>query len=182
MLRPVGLEVREIATRLGRLPSTISRELRRTPPRVAATPSTGPRPPSGTLIGEPNDRRSRNSPPMMRCEPMCRIGLPAGFRLRTARSCRDLRCAGSGAGPGAGRIDAGPRPGARSRSPTDSASTTPMMRRCESRTKPSTRPSTSKAAAPCAVSWWRACAPAGRCEFPVPAAGAAARRSWPLRS
>src|SRR5664280_769430 len=46
---------------------------------------------------------------------------------------------------GAGRIDAGPRHGVRSRSPTDSASTTPMMRPCGSRTRLSTRPSTSKA-------------------------------------
>jgi hypothetical protein len=58
--------VREIARRTARSPSTISRELRRTPRPGAGRWSTGPRRPSGTLTGGPCGRRSRSSPRMTR--------------------------------------------------------------------------------------------------------------------
>src|SRR6266498_5850020 len=67
----------------------------------AATPrpgagrwSTGPRRPSGTRTGGPGGRRSRSSPRMRRCGPMCRTGLPArspGQMVKLWRARRDRK-------------------------------------------------------------------------------------------
>ena len=61
----------------------------------------------------------------------------------------------------------GPAAGARSRSARLCARTSPTGRRCTWSTRRSTRPSTSKAAANCAVSWPRPCAPAAPCASPT---------------
>ena len=69
------------------------------------------------------------------------------------------------------RIAGGRRPGARSRSPTDCRSISPMMSRCGSLTRRSTRRCMSRAAVPSSASWSRACVPAGRCACRVLAPG-----------
>ena len=66
----------------------------------------------------------------------------------TASRCRARRCGGSVVVTAAARTGAGRSRGARSRSRTGCGSTSPMMSRCGSRTRRSTRRSTSKAAAP----------------------------------
>ena len=123
-----------------------------TPRPVAAAWSIGPRPRSGTPIGVPSARRWPSSPPTTRCGSTCRTGSPGVITGPTARRCRVPRFAGSVAVTGAARTGAGPRRGVRSRSRTGSGSTSPMMSRCGSRTRRSTRPCTSRAAARCAVS------------------------------
>ena len=152
VLKAQGVGVRQIARRVGRSPSTISRELRRNAATRGGLLGTGPRPRSGTPIGVPGARRWPSSPATTRSGGTCRTGSPAGSPRPTARRCPVPRFAGSGAVTGAARTAAGPGRGARPRSPTGSGSTSPMMGPCGSRTRRSTRPCTSKAAARCAVS------------------------------
>ncbi len=82
ILRVQDAGVREIARRLGRSPSTISRELRATPRPVAGAWSIGPWPPRGTPTDVPSVRRSPSSPRTSGCGAMCRN---AGGRDRAAR-------------------------------------------------------------------------------------------------
>ena len=117
--------------------------------RAAASWSTGRR--SAQWKAElvaPGARRPRSSPPTTGCASTCRSGWPG-------------RCAGPtgrGRGPGdagrgraatsrVARIAGGRRRGARSRSRTGCASTSPMMSRCGSPTRRSTSRSTCRAAA-----------------------------------
>ena len=65
---------------------------------------------------------------------------------------------------GADKIDAGQGRGVQSRSPIDCQWTSLMMNRCGSRTRPSTRPSTSRAGGRCDVSSVPACVPDGPTE------------------
>ena len=123
-----------------------------TPRPVAACWSIGPRPRSGTPIGVPGAPRWPSSPSTTRYGSTCRTGLPAWSPRPTARRCPVPMFAGSGAVTGDARTGAGPGRGVRSRSPTGSGSTSPMMGPCGSRMRRSTRPCTSRAAARCAVS------------------------------
>src|SRR5512132_2064459 len=73
VLQAQGYGVRGTARRLGRSPSTVSRELRRNAATRAVVWSIGPRPPSGTPIGVPGARRWPSSQPTVRCDGTCRI-------------------------------------------------------------------------------------------------------------
>ena len=148
LLRRRGCGVREIARRLGRSPSTISRELRRN----AATRGgkleyrasvaqwqaelTARRPKTGEARREP------------RCASMCRTASPARCVGPTGRPWRVRNVAwigrrhGRAQGPPVGDVR-----GARSRSLTGCAWTSPMMSRCGSPTRRSTSRCTCRAAA-----------------------------------
>ena len=165
ILRARGCGVREIARRAGRSPATISRELRRN----AATRGGGLEYRASTAQWHA-DRRARRpkaarlSPGTSRCGATSRTGSAArcgGPMTEPAWKARGS--AGSAGGTGAVRTGAGRPRGARSRSPAGSGSTSPMMSPCGSRTRRSTRPFTSRAAALSAASSPRACAPGGRC-------------------
>ena len=141
-----GLGVREIARRVRRDPSTISRELRRN----AATAVAARLPGLGRAVEGRAAGRARRPPSSSRtsgCASTCRSGSPGvSCATRRARSSgRDGR-RGRAATSRIARIAAGRRRGARSRSPTGSGSTSPMMSRCGSATRRSTRRSTSRAA------------------------------------
>ena len=143
--RAQGLGVREVARRLGRSASTVSRELRRTRRRVTAIWITWRAPRSGTPNELPVGRNRRSWPPTQRCGSMCRTGLlvlssrQAGLRHR-GRSCR-----GKGDGMGDGRAVVGLWRGARSRSLNACGSTSRTIAPCASATRPSTRRSTFRA-------------------------------------
>ncbi len=163
-MRAKGISMRQIAIKLKRSPSTISRELRRNAAtRGVAISSTGRRRPSGRPTSPRDDPRRRNSLSMNSFARMCRTSCP-GFCETTmvrwwARSLRG-RAVTSRGEPIAG----GQRRGARSRSPADCPSTTPTTSRCGSPTKRSTNPSTSKdAGGRWNGRWWRACGPGGHC-------------------
>ncbi len=123
-----------------------------TPPPVAAVWTTGPRPHSGMPTGAPGAPRPPSSPRTTGCGSTCRTGSPAPSAPSTAARCRARRCAGSVAVTAGARTDVGPLPGARSRSPTGCGSTSPMMGRCGSPTRRSTRRRMSRAAGRCAAS------------------------------
>ena len=123
-----------------------------TPRPGAAGWSTGPWPPSGTQICGHAARRSRNWLRTRSCGSMCRTGSPARSPGPVARLCRARMCAGSDAGTAAGRIGAGPGRGARSRSRAGCGPISLMMSPCGSRTRRSTRPCMSRAAARCGAS------------------------------
>ena len=74
-----------------------------------------------------------------RCGGTCWTGSPVSSSPRTARRCAGPSCRGRVAGMGDGRIDGGPRPGARNRSLAACGSTSLTMRPCASAPKPSTR-------------------------------------------
>lgn len=172
LLKAQDLGVREIARRLGRSASTISRELRRN----AATRS-------GCL-----DYRA--SIAQWKAELMARR--PKTAKLATNGALRDYvqdRLAGTirftdgtpVQGPATvqwkGRNKARRQDrrwltrGVLSRSPTVCRSISPMMNPCGSRTRPSTDRSTFRAVARCGENWSRACAPGVRCVFHVPVPG-----------
>ena len=146
VLRAQECGVREVARRLGRSPSTVSRELRRNAATRAGVWTTGPRSRSGTPTGRPAapERPSWSATSGFRST--CRTDSPARSPPRTAAWSRDRRRGGSGDGMVRARTDAGRHPGARSRSPAASRSISPMMSRCASPTRRSTRPSTSRGA------------------------------------
>ena len=152
ILRAQGVGVRQIACRLGRDPATISRELCRN-----AAARGGRLDYRASTAQWHADRRAGrrswpSSPPTTRCASTCRTGSPAGSPRPTARRCQVPMFVGLGGVTGVARTGAGPGRGVRSRSPTGSGSTSPMMGPCGSRMRRSTRPCTSKAAARCAVS------------------------------
>jgi transposase len=76
-----GLGVREVASQLGRSPSTISRELRR---NAAAASRIGPPRRSGMPTGAPSGPRLPSSRRATRCAPTSRSASPGRSPLRTA--------------------------------------------------------------------------------------------------
>jgi transposase len=164
VLKGQGLGVRAIARRVGRDPSTISRELRRN----AATRGgkldyrasvaqwkadlLARRPKAAKLVT--NDR-------LREC---VQQRLSGQIRRPMGRRCRGRwRHHGTDATSPGGRTGDGSAGGARSRSRTGSGSTSRMMTACASRTRRSTSPSTCRAAASCAGIWPAVCAPVVRC-------------------
>ena len=123
LLRARGYPMREVARRLGRAASTISQELRRN----AATRSGGLeyRATTAQCHAERAARRqSRGSLRSTRhCEPML--------------LCPAQPCPGKAVDMDGGRIGGGQTPGARSRSPAVSRSTSRTMTPCASAMKPS---------------------------------------------
>jgi transposase len=153
ILRAQDLGVREIARHIGRSPSTVSRELtrnaatrggkleyrasvaqwksellaRRPKPAKLVTNSRLREYVQERLEGSIHDARGRE------------VSGPRQHRSLAATNLTAAIASGSMAG----------RP---SRLPTDCGSTSPMILQCASRTKPSTRPCTSRAAAPSSAS------------------------------
>ena len=153
LLRARKLGVREIARRVGRSPSTISSELRR---------NAGTR--SGSLTYRASaaqwhaERRARRPKPAKLAVDSELRGYVQDRLAGLVRRPDGTAVAGptvlSGAAGGmdVGRTAAGRSRGARSRSLTGSAWTSPMMSRCESLTRRSTSRSTCRAAGRCAAS------------------------------
>src|SRR5687767_6774225 len=129
-------------------------------PHAAAVWRTGPQPRNGMLTDPPAVRSRPSWRSTSRCGATCRTGALVSSAPRTARRCTGPSCRGRAAGAGDGRTGAGPRPGARNRSPAACGLTSPRMRPCASATKPSTRPCTCKAAGRCAA--YTACLRTGR--------------------
>ncbi len=182
IMSAVGCGVREIARWLDRAPSTISRELRRN----AATRS-------GRLeyrasIAQWKAERAARRPKLAKLAANDRLRAYVQERLAgLVMSARALPVPGPDV-PWIGRRHGRrkDRRWARAWSPeqiaNDSGSTSPMMSRCGSPTRPSTRRSMSRAAAPLPANWSRACAPGGRCVFHGHAPAGAARSSSAPRS
>ena len=128
ILRVQDCGVREIARRLGRAPSTISRELRRN----AATrggyldyrATTAQRHADRRPSPEAGQTRRQRGVEAVRARPAGRMSPPA-----TGRRWPVPMPAGSGGVTGAGDTAGGPTPGARSRSPAACRSISPMMSR-----------------------------------------------------
>jgi transposase, IS30 family len=154
LLRARHYGVREIARRLGRSSSTLSRELRRN----AATRG-------GTLT-------YRATVAQWKAERA--VKLAKNERLRTYVQDRL-------AGMAVGRTGAGAPAGVRSRSAVDCKSTFLMMSQCGSPTKPSIRRSTFKAAARCNANCARVCVQAGRSGCRAPERGNEAKTLSPPR-
>ena len=142
-----GLGVRAVARTLGRSPSSISRSCIAT--RRGATTGTpiGPVQPKRTPIAAPDDPRRQSSSPTTSSgatwPSAWAARSPGPGRRGASRGDVATACTSSGAGP---------RRGAPSRSLAAWWSTSPMMSRCGSPMRPSTRPSMSKAAGRCGAS------------------------------
>ena len=150
LLRAQGHGVREIARRLGRAPSTISRELR----RHAATRSGGLayRATTAQWHAERAARRPKAAKLAQRGAADLRAGAAGAMSpSRAGPRFPGQPCPGRDAGTGRATVD-GVWRGARSRSPSACGSSIRMIRRCGSATRPSTRRSTSRAAGCCAAS------------------------------
>jgi transposase-like protein len=152
ILRAQDVGVRETARRLGRSPSTISRELRRN----AATRGGRLEYRATTAQWHADQRAERPKVARLaaneRLRDYVRQRLAGEITRPDGTPCQGRRCGGSVVGTGAARTAGGRTRGVRSRLPTGCGSTSPMMGPCGSLTRPSTRRCRSKAAAPCAVS------------------------------
>ena len=144
LLRARGHGVREIARRVGRSPSTISRELRRNASTRPGGSTTRPRSRSGMPSGALDVRRSRSWLRTSGCAITSRNDWRARSELLTVVGWGRPDPSGQGRTSRIVAIGDGCRLGARSRSRSGSSSTSPMMSRCGSATRRSTRPSTSK--------------------------------------
>jgi transcriptional regulator with XRE-family HTH domain len=181
--RAQDVSVREIAGRLGRSPSAISRELRRNAStrtyRLDYRASTAQwhaerrarRPKTAKLTA--NERLREYVQDRLAGVIRSRDGTPAPGPVVPAWKGAIRR----GARTGAGRAR-----GARSRSPAGCWPTSLKMSPCGSRTRRSTRLCMSRAGALCGASWSRAFAPAGRCGSRVPGPGSAPAVMSPPRS
>ena len=139
VLRARWCGVREIARRLGRSPSTISREMRRN----AATRGGGLEYRASTAQWHADRRARRPKPAKLAVNAELRRyvqdRLSGAVERPDGRRGATVRMFGGSAGVMVGaRTGAGRSRGARSRSPTGSASSSPMMSRCGSPTKRST--------------------------------------------
>ena len=146
LLRARGVGVREIARRLQRSPSTISRELRRN-----ASTRTWRLEYKASIAQWHAERRARR-PKVAKLVTNDRLRTYVQERLSGAVRGDRGRAVGPPGPRWSGRNNrvaataAGCRAGARSRSRAGRMLTSPMIHRCGSATKRSTRPSTSRAA------------------------------------
>ena len=161
LLRVQGHSLQEIGRRLGRSASTISRELRRN----AATRGGGLEYRATTAQWHA-ERSARRPKPT-------KLALNATLRTYVEERLAGVVVAPSGVGPGHG---------ARSRLPGACRSTSRTTRRCASATKPSIRPSSSKAGEHCAANSRPACEPVGCCGCRGRVYAGAARASSRRRS
>ncbi len=176
ILKAGGCGVREIARQLGRSPSTISRELRRN--AATRSGSSGYR----AITAQWHADRRAKRPKVAKLAANPRLRDYVQDRLdRTGRRRAARRSDSSAAAMGGVRIVAGAKRGVLSRSPTDSASTSPMMRPCASRTRPSIRPCSSRGEGRCAGSSSLACGLDGLFECLGPGLRVEARSSSRLR-
>ena len=150
ILRARGAGVGEIARQLGRSPSTISRELRRKAATAAAVrvPGTTAQWHADCGRGARSPRSSRSTPS---CAAMCRTPVRGGA-ASDGIAVDGPQVRWIGRVTAGGRIGAGRGRGARSRSPTGCAWTSPMMSRCASLMRRSTSRSMCRAAARCGAS------------------------------
>jgi len=117
ILRAQGHEVRQVARQLRRAASTISRELRRN----AATRSGGLeyRAPTAQWHAERAGRRPKPAKLAVNAALRCYVQERLAWSSpRAGPRCPARSCPGGVAGKGAGRTDAGPEGGARSRLPS----------------------------------------------------------------
>ena len=152
LLRVQGCSMREVARRLGRIASTISRELRRN----AATRSGGLKYRAKTaqwhadrLLAAQSRRSLRST---RHCEPMWRNDWQGSSSLGVGLLFPARLCAGKAAGMDRGSIDGGQTPGARSRLLAACRSTSRTMTPCASAMKPSIKLCSFKVVARCAAS------------------------------
>ena len=145
LLRAEGLGVREVASRLGRAPSTISRELRRN----AATRSGNLDYRATTAQWHAERAACRPKAAKLATNPALRSYVQdrlAGFILAAGGAAvAGRRCLGKVDGTGDAGADGGDWHGAHNKSPSGCGSITRMTRRCASATRRSTRRSTFKA-------------------------------------
>jgi DNA-binding CsgD family transcriptional regulator len=165
LMKARGAGVREIAHTIGRSPSTVSREVRRNVATRAASLGIG------RLLrnGRPNSwhaaRRHRNWSPTRSFTPTSRIGCPDRSACLTERLFSARRPErGRSATSSIAKTGHGCRGGVRSRSPTGSRSTSPMMSPCASATRRSTGRSTFRAVAHSNASSSCAYEPVAHCE------------------
>ena len=152
LLRAQGYSMREVARRLGRAASTISRELRRNAPTRSGGLGIAQQQRNG-MPSEPLAGQSRGSLRSTRhCEPMWRNDWLAASSLRAGLSCPAQPCPGKAVDMDGGRIGGGQTPGARSRSPAGSRSTSRTMTPCASAMKPSIKRCSFKDEARCGAS------------------------------
>ena len=175
LLRVQGHSMQEIGRRLGRSASTISRELRRN----AATRSGGLEYRATTAQWHA-ERSARRPKPT-------KLALNTTLRTYVEERLAGVVVAPSGvpvpgpavpgraAGMASDRIGDGPGPGARNRLPGACRSTSRTTRPCASATKPSIRPSSSKAEERCAANSRPACEQGGCCGCRGRASAGAAR-------
>jgi len=177
LLKVQGLGVREIARRIGRAGSTISRELRRN----AATRGGGMEYRATTAQWHAERAalrpRRRSSPRTRPCAATWRIVWRGGSLIPKAGPSRSPGRHGESAAMDPGRRADGRGPGARSRSRPGSKSTSPRTTRCASPTRPSTSLSSSRAEARCGASCAHVYGPVERSGSPEPASGAEASPS-----
>ena len=116
LLRARGCSMQEVARRIGRAASTISRELRRTRPPGAAAWSIARRRRSGTPSDQPVGRSRRSLCSTPACGPMCRNAWLAWSSLQVAFRFSAQPYRGRVVGMDGGRTDDGRAPGALNRS------------------------------------------------------------------
>ena len=152
LLRAQGYSMREVARRLGRAASTISGNCGAMPPLEAAVWSIARRQRNG-MSSEPLAGQSRGSLRSTRhCEPMWRNDWLAASSLRAGLLSPAQPCPGKAVDMDGGRIGGGQTPGARSRSPAGSRSTSRTMTPCASAVKPSIKRCSFKDEARCGAS------------------------------
>jgi hypothetical protein len=153
LLRAEGFGVREVACRLGRAPSTISRDWTQGRPigamrqHAAAIWITGRRRLSGTRSGQRVALKRQSLQRTRRCDPMCRIGLRVPFSPLVVLRLPRRKCLGKVDGTGDAGAGDGVWHGARSRSLSGCGATTRMTRRCALAMRRFTRRSTCRAEA-----------------------------------
>jgi len=177
ILRARGYGVREIARSVGRSPSTISRELRRN----AATRSGALEYRATTAQWHAELRAKRPKTAKLVAnedlQQYVQDRLAGAVARPDGSAVAGQRCAGLADVTGAAQTAAGARRGALSRSLPACESISPMMSRCGSRTRRSTRRCMSRVAERYGASSQHVCGLGGRCAFPEPAAERAARAS-----
>src|SRR3954449_10200402 len=156
LCRAQGQGIREIARRLGRAASTISRGSRAscaaTPPRAAAGWRIGPAPRSGMPSGRPDARRGPSLRPPRRCGRVWRSACLAQSPPRAGPLWLGRPWPGRAAGTGVGSTAGGPRRGARGKSPGACGSTSLGTRPCASATRRSIGRFTCRGAGRCGAS------------------------------